>query len=111
LNLKDDKLKKMLQEFTDKNLEQSVNTNGVVVVDFWAEWCGPCRMYGPILAEFAEVNEDVVVGKVNVDESSEAAAFYGIRSIPTTIVFKNGEIINRLPGVLTKEKLKEVAGL
>jgi len=101
----------MVLEVNDSTIKEVISGDKVVILDFWAEWCGPCRMYGPILAEFAEVNEDVVVGKVNVDESSEAAAFYGIRSIPTTIVFKNGEIINRLPGVLTKEKLKEVAGL
>lgn len=101
----------MVLEVNDSTIKEVIAGDKVVILDFWAEWCGPCRMYGPILADFSETNKDVVVGKVNVDESSEAAAFYGIRSIPTTIVFKNGEIINRLPGVLTKEKLKEVAGL
>lgn len=101
----------MVLEVNDSTIKEVLANDKVVILDFWAEWCGPCRMYGPILAEFAESNDSVVVGKVNVDEASESAAFYGIRSIPTTIVLKNGEIINRLPGVLTKEKLKEIAGL
>ena len=101
----------MVLELNDSTIKDALAGDKVVILDFWAEWCGPCRMYGPILSEFSEANEDVVVGKINVDEASESAAFYGIRSIPTTIVFKDGEIINRLPGVLTKEKLKEIAGL
>lgn len=101
----------MVLEVTDSTLEEVLKTDKVVLVDFWAEWCGPCRMYGPILEQFSEENPDVIIGKVNVDENSEISAKFGIRNIPTTIVFKDGEPINRLPGVLQKQKLEEIVKL
>lgn len=101
----------MVLEVTDSTLEEVLKTDKLVIIDFWAEWCGPCRVYGPILTLFSEENPDIIVGKINVDESSESAAFYGIRSIPTTIVFRNGEVINRMSGILQKEKLAEIAKL
>lgn len=105
MNLKDDKLKKMLQEFTDKNLEQSVNTNGVVVVDFWAEWCGPCRVMGPIIEELAMEIPGVKIGKLNVDENPNSAITYQVSSIPTIIIFKGGSEIERIVGTSTKQSL------
>jgi thioredoxin 1 len=81
-----------------------------VLVDFWAPWCGPCRMQAPILEEFAG-NLDIAKGKVgivNVDENEELAAQYEVMSIPTLVVFKNGKIVERLIGAQTKEKLAEV---
>ena len=101
----------MVLEVNDSTIEEVLSTDKVVVLDFWAEWCGPCRMYSTIVEEFAANNPDVVVGKVNVDTSSEVSARYGIRSIPTTIVFKNGEAISRVGGVVNKEKLAELVGL
>ena len=101
----------MVLEENDSTIGEVLNTDKVVILDFWAEWCGPCRMYGLIVDEFAANNLDVVVGKVNVDISSETSAKYGIRGIPTTIVFKNGEPISRVGGVVNKEKLAELAGL
>lgn len=82
------------------------NRSGVVLVDFWAEWCGPCKMLGPILEELS--NEvDAKICKVNVDQESELAGEFGIRSIPTIIVFKNGEKIDQIVGLRQKEELLE----
>ena len=79
--------------------------SGVVLVDFWAEWCGPCKMQLPILEEIAQEMTDVKVCKVNVDESNRLAVKYGIRSIPTMIVFKNGEKVNQFIGLKQKSEL------
>lgn len=80
----------------------------VEVLDFWAEWCGPCRMYGPIVDEFAEETPEVTVKKINVDNERELAASYGIRSIPTTVILKNGQTITKLSGLQSKDRLKEL---
>ena len=98
----------MVLEVTDSTIVDTLNTDKVVLIDFYAEWCGPCRMYGPILDEFSNENPDVIIGKVNVDNNDNIAANYGIRSIPTTIIFKNGEVVNRVSGVITKDKLIEL---
>lgn len=82
-----------------------------VLVDFWASWCGPCRMFSPIVDEFAQENEGrVKVGKVNVDEEQELAAQYGVMSIPTAILFRGGEASATLVGVQPREKLEELLG-
>ncbi|WGO83728.1 thioredoxin TrxA [Arsenophonus apicola] len=79
-----------------------------ILVDFWAEWCGPCKMIAPILDEIAdEYTAKLVFAKLNVDESSDIATKYGIRSIPTLMLFKNGEKIDQQVGLLSKTKLKE----
>lgn len=98
----------MVLEVTDSTIADTLNTDKVVLIDFYAEWCGPCRMYGPILDEFSNENPDVIIGKVNVDNNDNIAANYGIRSIPTTIIFKNGEVVNRVSGVILKDKLIEL---
>ena len=80
--------------------------NGVTLVDFWAEWCGPCRMQLPILEEVSEeIGEKVTVGKINVDHELELAQRFGVQSIPTLILFKDGEIIDKMVGVQAKETL------
>ena len=80
--------------------------NGVTLVDFWAEWCGPCRMQLPILEEVSEeIGEKATVGKINVDHELELAQRFGVQSIPTLILFKDGEIVDNMVGVQSKETL------
>lgn len=94
------------QNFADEIL----NKNVTALVDFYADWCGPCKMVAPILEEIAEENEDITVGKVNVDENEELAYRYGVSSIPTMIVFENGEEIERIVGYRPKESILEALG-
>jgi len=98
----------MAKVFTDQNFEQEVlNSQKPVLVDFWAPWCGPCQMMGPIIEELAEELEgQVVVGKLNVDENPQMAQKYGIMGIPTLLVFKNGQVVEQFVGVQPKEVLK-----
>ena len=76
-----------------------------VLVDFWAVWCGPCKMVSPIVDAIAEEKDDIIVGKVNVDEQPELAQQFGIMSIPTLLVFKNGEVVNKQVGAVPKEAI------
>ena len=95
---------------TKENFDaEALKSDIPVLVDFWAEWCGPCRMFSPIVDEFAEENEGrVKVGKVNVDEQPDLAGRYGVMSIPTAILFKNGEIADTRVGVQPKTALEEL---
>ena len=99
----------MALEITDATFEEVVlNSDKPVVVDFWAAWCGPCRMVGPIIDELAtEYKGKAVVGKVDVDNHQQFAAKYGVRNIPTVLVFKGGEIVNRQVGVAPKKVYAE----
>ena len=97
-------------EINDNNFESEVlNFNGPVLVDFFASWCGPCKMLGPIIEELIIEMKDqpVKIFKVNVDESPQTASKYGIMSIPTIIIFKNGEVVETLQGLQNKEVLKQ----
>ncbi len=96
-------------ELTKENFESEVlKSDKTVLVDFWASWCGPCRMLSPVVDEIAEENAAIKVGKVNVDEQEELAMRYGIMSIPTLIVFQNGEIKTQSMGVQPKAAILEM---
>lgn len=96
-------------ELTDANFEETIaNGDKPVLVDFWAEWCGPCRRVAPIIEEIAnEYADKLIVGKVDVDANQQVTAKHGIQSIPTLMIFKDGEVKERLVGAHPKEKLVE----
>ncbi|SJZ46777.1 thioredoxin [Cetobacterium ceti] len=88
--------------------KEVLEAKGLVLVDFWADWCGPCKMLGPILDELSTELELIKIAKVNVDESGELAGEYGIRSIPTMIIFKDGQKVDQIVGLRQKAELKEL---
>ena len=95
-------------ELNDSNFEEALKGDKPVLVDFWAEWCGPCKMIGPVVEELAgDYERRAIVAKVNVDENPEVAGKYGIRSIPTLLVFKGGEIVDKQVGAVPKSVLDQ----
>jgi thioredoxin 1 len=100
----------MAQQFNERNFQSEVIESSVpVLVDFWAEWCGPCKMIGPVIDQLSgEVEGQAKVGKVNVDEARELAVKYGVRSIPFLLFFKDGEVKDQIVGAnVTKDMLKQ----
>jgi thioredoxin 1 len=98
-----------LVELTDGNFEQEIESSeGLAMVDFWAEWCGPCRLVGPVVAELAgEYEGRVKVGKLDVDSNRVTSQRYGIRSIPTILYFKDGELVDMVVGAVPKSHLEQ----
>jgi thioredoxin 1 len=98
---------------TKENFESEVlKSNLPVLVDFWASWCGPCKMLGPVLSEVAEeLDGKIKVGKINVDEQQELAMQFQVMSIPTLMVFKDGKVVNSSVGFIPKAQIKELVGM
>ncbi|PIE99588.1 MAG: thioredoxin [Paludibacter sp.] len=98
----------MAKVFTDSNLKEIIESGKPVVVDFWAEWCGPCRMVAPVIEELAkEYDGKVEIGKLNVDENTDTPAEYGIRNIPTILFFKDGKVADKQVGAGNKSMIEE----
>lgn len=100
-----------MKHLTMENFQETIRNSTVpVLVDFWAPWCGPCQMLGPILEELEGEVTDAVIAKVNVDEVPELAVAHKVVSIPTVLVFKDGQVVHRQVGVTSKEDLKKMLG-
>ena len=98
-----------IKELSDRDFETEVlKSTSPVLVDFWAPWCGPCRLITPVIEELATENQGAItVAKINIDDSPNTAATYGVSSIPTLMIFKNGEVIDRFVGVQPKKRLQD----
>jgi thioredoxin 1 len=92
------------------NFEQTITDNDIVLLDFWAAWCGPCRMFGPVFEEASEKNADIVFGKVDTEDQQQLAATFGIMSIPTLMIFREKVLVFSQPGALPAEALENLIG-
>jgi thioredoxin 1 len=97
----------MTKETNDSNLQEVIDLKGLTIIDFWAQWCGPCRILGPIIDTLATENTDINIYKIDVDGSPESCAKYGIRSIPTVLFLKDGEVVDKFTGAKSKEFIQE----
>lgn len=95
---------------TKENFSDTINDNDIVIIDFWAEWCGPCKSFSPIYEEASEKHEGIVFGKVNTEEQQELGASFQIRSIPTLMIFREKIILYSQPGMMAAPQLDELIG-
>ena len=95
----------MTIKVTNNNIDNLISNNDITLIDFYADWCGPCKALSPIIDEIANNERHITVGKVNVEEEKDLANKYRVRSIPTMVIFKNGKEVNRLVGFLPKEEI------
>ncbi len=93
---------------TAENLEKTLNDNDIVFIDFWASWCGPCRMFGPVFEEASEKHKDIAFAKVNTEEAQDVAAAFGVQSIPTLAIFRENILLYKQPGALPAEALEDL---
>ncbi len=97
-------------DITAQTFEETIENNDIVIIDFWAEWCGPCKSFAPIYEEVSEKHDDIVFGKVNTESEQELAAHFQIRSIPTLMIFREQVVLFSQPGMLNAQQLEEVIG-
>ena len=95
-------------ESTGEKLSDYVGKGNYVLVDFWASWCGPCRMMSPVIDQIGDERDDIKVGKINVDEQPELASQFQVMTIPTLVVFSEGEVVNKAIGVMSKQKVLDL---
>jgi len=97
-------------DITADTFEETIENNDIVIVDFWAEWCGPCKSFAPIYEEVSEKHDDIVFGKIDTEAEQELAAHFQIRSIPTLMIFREQVVLFSQPGMLNAQQLEEVIG-
>ena len=95
-------------DITAKNFEETIEKNDIVIVDFWAEWCGPCKSFSPIYEDVSEKHQDIVFGKIDTEAEQELGGHFQIRSIPTLMIFREQVVLFSQPGMMNAEQLEEV---
>ncbi|PHR54230.1 MAG: thioredoxin [Arcobacter sp.] len=95
-------------DLTTKNFNETLDNNEIVIIDFWAQWCGPCKIFSPIFEKVAENNSDITFAKIDIDDQSVIAKHYGVLSVPTTLIIRDGIIVRNKEGMLPEETLNEL---